>query len=66
MRTKIEVRDLKKSFASDKGTLPVVAAISLIFEVPFAHPRRLAGREVQELRIAILSELGVDRGELGS
>jgi ABC-type nitrate/sulfonate/bicarbonate transport system ATPase subunit len=45
---------------------PRPTRIQTIFEVPFAHPRRLAGREVQELRIAILSELGVDRGELGS
>src|SRR3954465_11237518 len=28
MRTKIEVRALKKSFASDKGTLPVVDEVS--------------------------------------
>ncbi|MDB6156578.1 MAG: transporter related protein [Gammaproteobacteria bacterium] len=29
MRTKIEVRALKKSFASDKGPLPVVEDVSL-------------------------------------
>src|SRR2546423_12228949 len=29
MRTKIEVRDLKKSFASDKGSLAVVENVSL-------------------------------------
>jgi ABC-type nitrate/sulfonate/bicarbonate transport system ATPase subunit len=45
---------------------PRPTRIQAIFEVPFPHPRRLAGREAQELRIAILSELGVDRGELGS
>jgi ABC-type nitrate/sulfonate/bicarbonate transport system ATPase subunit len=30
------------------------------FDVPFAHPRRLASVAAQELRIAILRELGVD------
>jgi ABC-type nitrate/sulfonate/bicarbonate transport system ATPase subunit len=45
---------------------PRPTRIQAIFAVPFPHPRRLAGREAQELRIAILSELGVDRGELGS
>jgi ABC-type nitrate/sulfonate/bicarbonate transport system ATPase subunit len=34
--------------------------IQTVFEVPFAHPRRLAGAPVQELRAAILRELGVD------
>jgi len=30
------------------------------FDVPFAHPRRLSSAPVQELRTAILRELGVD------
>jgi ABC-type nitrate/sulfonate/bicarbonate transport system ATPase subunit len=34
--------------------------IQRIFPVPFAHPRRLASPEAQELRVAILRELGVD------
>jgi len=39
--------------------------IQTIFPVPFGHPRKVAGREAQELRIRILSELGVDREEIG-
>jgi ABC-type nitrate/sulfonate/bicarbonate transport system ATPase subunit len=39
--------------------------IQAIFNVPFEHPRRLSSREVQELRLTILSELGVERDELG-
>jgi ABC-type nitrate/sulfonate/bicarbonate transport system ATPase subunit len=35
--------------------------IQTTFEVPFAHPRRLASEEVQAMRVAILEELGVDR-----
>jgi hypothetical protein len=31
--------------------------------VPFPHPRRLASPHVQDLRVAILRELGVDRNE---
>ena len=31
-----------------------------IFEVPFPQPRRLSSPEVQELRVAILRELGVE------
>jgi ABC-type nitrate/sulfonate/bicarbonate transport system ATPase subunit len=34
--------------------------IQATFEVPFAHPRKLASAPVQELRAAILRELGVD------
>jgi ABC-type nitrate/sulfonate/bicarbonate transport system ATPase subunit len=39
--------------------------VQAIFNVPFAHPRRLSSREAQELRLTILSELGVERDELG-
>ena len=34
--------------------------IQASFEVPFAHPRKLSSAPVQELRMAILRELGVD------
>ncbi len=34
--------------------------IKATFDVPFAHPRKLSGAPVQELRAAILRELGVD------
>jgi ABC-type nitrate/sulfonate/bicarbonate transport system ATPase subunit len=34
--------------------------IQRTFEVPFAHPRRLASPAAQELRLAILRELGVE------
>jgi len=34
--------------------------IQATFDVPFAHPRKLSSREAQELRVAILRELGVD------
>jgi ABC-type nitrate/sulfonate/bicarbonate transport system ATPase subunit len=34
--------------------------IKAAFDVPFAHPRKLASAPVQELRAAILRELGVD------
>ena len=44
---------------------PRPTRIQAIFPVPFAHPRRIASRDAQELRITILSELGVDRTELG-
>ena len=37
------------------------ATIQAAFEVPFPHPRKLTSREVQELRVSILRELGVDR-----
>lgn len=36
------------------------ARIQATFDVPFPHPRRLASPQVQELRVAILRELGVD------
>jgi ABC-type nitrate/sulfonate/bicarbonate transport system ATPase subunit len=44
---------------------PRPTSIQAIFPVPFKHPRKLAGREAQELRVRILTELGVDREELG-
>jgi ABC-type nitrate/sulfonate/bicarbonate transport system ATPase subunit len=44
---------------------PRPTRIQAIFPVPFGHPRKLAGRDAQELRVRILSELGVDREELG-
>jgi ABC-type nitrate/sulfonate/bicarbonate transport system ATPase subunit len=34
--------------------------IQASFDVPFAHPRKLTSPEAQELRVAILRELGVD------
>jgi ABC-type nitrate/sulfonate/bicarbonate transport system ATPase subunit len=37
------------------------ATIQAAFEVPFPHPRKLTSYEVQELRLSILRELGVDR-----
>jgi ABC-type nitrate/sulfonate/bicarbonate transport system ATPase subunit len=37
------------------------ARIRATFEVPFSHPRRLASAAAQELRTAILLELGVDQ-----
>jgi ABC-type nitrate/sulfonate/bicarbonate transport system ATPase subunit len=36
------------------------ARIQASFDVPFAHPRRLSSVAAQDLRIAILRELGVD------
>jgi ABC-type nitrate/sulfonate/bicarbonate transport system ATPase subunit len=39
--------------------------IQATFEVPFAHPRRLSSPEAQQLRIAILKELGVELDEHG-
>jgi ABC-type nitrate/sulfonate/bicarbonate transport system ATPase subunit len=44
---------------------PRPTRIQAIFNVPFEQPRRLSSREVQELRLTILSELGVERDELG-
>ncbi len=38
------------------------AIIQASFDVPFAHPRRLSSAGVQELRVSILRELGVDGG----
>jgi ABC-type nitrate/sulfonate/bicarbonate transport system ATPase subunit len=39
---------------------PRPSTIKASFEVPFAHPRKLSSAPVQELRAAILRELGVD------
>ncbi len=36
------------------------ATVQAVFDVPFPHPRRLSGPEVQTLRLSILRELGVD------
>jgi ABC-type nitrate/sulfonate/bicarbonate transport system ATPase subunit len=36
------------------------ARIQATFDVPFPHPRRLSSQQAQELRVAILRELGVD------
>lgn len=43
---------------------PRPTRIQAMFDVPFAHPRRLSSIGAQELRLAILAELGVDREEL--
>jgi ABC-type nitrate/sulfonate/bicarbonate transport system ATPase subunit len=40
---------------------PRPTKIQAMFKVDLAHPRRLTSPEVQELRVAILHELGVDR-----
>ena len=42
---------------------PRPARIQATFEVPIPHPRRLTSPEVQDLRVAILRELGVDRSD---
>jgi len=42
---------------------PRPASIQASFEVKLPHPRKLTSPEVQELRVAILRELGVDRAE---
>jgi ABC-type nitrate/sulfonate/bicarbonate transport system ATPase subunit len=34
--------------------------VKRIYDVPFAHPRALASSAVQELKLAILRDLGVD------
>ena len=39
---------------------PRPATIQAVFEVPFKHPRKLTSVEVQNLRVRILRELGVD------
>jgi ABC-type nitrate/sulfonate/bicarbonate transport system ATPase subunit len=44
---------------------PRPTRIQAIFPVPFAHPRRLASPAVQDLRLTILRELGVERDALG-
>src|ERR1700704_5885057 len=43
---------------------PRPARIQAEFAVPFAHPRRLVSPEAQELRLTILSELGIAREEI--
>jgi ABC-type nitrate/sulfonate/bicarbonate transport system ATPase subunit len=40
---------------------PRPARIQAAFDVPFSHPRRLTSPAAQELRVAILRELGVDQ-----
>ena len=40
---------------------PRPCTIKASFEVPWEHPRKLASPEVQELRTAILRELGVEQ-----
>lgn len=40
---------------------PRPTKIQATFEVNIPHPRKLTSQEVQELRVAILKELGVDR-----
>ncbi|HEY6395577.1 MAG TPA: ABC transporter ATP-binding protein [Candidatus Binataceae bacterium] len=45
---------------------PRPARIQATFAVPFPHPRKLSNSDAQELRVAILEELGIDRDELGS
>jgi ABC-type nitrate/sulfonate/bicarbonate transport system ATPase subunit len=40
---------------------PRPTRIQAMFNVDLPHPRRLTSPEVQELRVAILHELGVDR-----
>jgi ABC-type nitrate/sulfonate/bicarbonate transport system ATPase subunit len=42
---------------------PRPTSVQAVFDVPFSHPRKLASPEVQELRVEILRELGVDRFE---
>lgn len=39
---------------------PRPATTQAIFDVPFNHPRKLSSAEVQDLRVSILRELGVD------
>ena len=39
--------------------------IQATFEVPFPHPRRVSSPEAQQLRVAILQELGVELDERG-
>ncbi|HYB64445.1 MAG TPA: ABC transporter ATP-binding protein [Steroidobacteraceae bacterium] len=42
------------------------ARVQATFDVPFPHPRKLSNSDAQELRVAILEELGIARDELGS
>ena len=39
---------------------PRPTRIQATFDVPFPHPRKLTSPEAQELRVAILRELGVE------
>jgi ABC-type nitrate/sulfonate/bicarbonate transport system ATPase subunit len=39
---------------------PRPTRVQASFQVPFAHPRKLTSPEAQELRVAVLRELGVD------
>ncbi len=45
---------------------PRPAKIQASFEVKLPHPRKLTSPEVQEIRLAILRELGGDRAESGA
>ncbi len=45
---------------------PRPAKIQASFEVKLPHPRKLTSPEVQELRVAILRELGGERAEAGA
>jgi len=40
---------------------PRPTRIQAVFDVPFAHPRKISSRAAQELRVTLLRELGVDR-----
>ena len=40
---------------------PRPTRIQAVFDVPFAHPRKVSSPVAQELRVAILRELGVER-----
>lgn len=40
---------------------PRPTRIQAVFDVPFAHPRKISSPTAQELRVTILRELGVDR-----
>jgi ABC-type nitrate/sulfonate/bicarbonate transport system ATPase subunit len=42
---------------------PRPTRIQATFDVPFKHPRRVSSREAQDLRVAILRELGVDHDD---
>lgn len=42
---------------------PRPSRIQATFDVPFPHPRRISSPQAQELRVAILRELGVDHYE---
>jgi ABC-type nitrate/sulfonate/bicarbonate transport system ATPase subunit len=44
---------------------PRPTRIQAVFDVPFPHPRKISSQAAQDLRVAILGELGVDREEGG-